>query len=81
MFHRMDAEQLNTNDTVQWAASLGNLGVAIATTLVDLVKPDVFLFFGDTRTSDRIKRIAYHEIAHVSQYTKFDPDWRKENIY
>jgi hypothetical protein len=43
-------------------------------------KPDVFLYFGDGRQSDRFKNIMYHEMMHVSQYGQFGPNWWEQLV-
>ena len=75
MFHRMDADQINIADIGQWAIAYANPVTAAVLGYLDLTKPDMFIPFGEDDLSDAIKRLIYHETAHVAQYVRFGPQW------
>ena len=80
MFKEMDQDQISVGDVGNWfiAYSLGFTGPIY--TYWQVAKPDVFLFYGDGRRSDRFKNIAYHEMMHVSQYDVFGPNWWEQYV-
>lgn len=77
MFSEMDQVTYSLSDITAFIGShFGPIPLpGVFSTWWEVSKPDVFLYFGDNKESDKKKKTVYHEMTHVAQYTKLGPNW------
>ncbi|MCX8209910.1 MAG: hypothetical protein OTI34_02620, partial [Lewinella sp.] len=80
MFRKMDQEVLSISDALEYVLAYQTAITGILYTYWEVAKPDVFISFGDGDKSDRKKETVYHEMAHVSQYSRFGRQWWRQYV-
>ena len=82
MFRKIDQARLSPIMLDTWfAAYISVAGVPpLLRAYWEVAKPDVFIAFGDGRSSDVFKRTVYHEMVHTSQFVKVGQRWWRDNI-
>ncbi|MFK8164227.1 MAG: hypothetical protein AB8H12_17410 [Lewinella sp.] len=76
MFRNIDRNTVELADLTNYLLAFGTGSFAGGLyTYWDVAKPDLFLSFGDDKETDRKRKTVYHEMTHVSQFSRLGIPW------